>query len=46
LFEYFNKEHPELIKKLRKEMEINTELDKEIDLVLKSFNKQFGEEKE
>jgi len=46
LFEYFNKEHPELIKKLRKEMEINTELDKEIDLALKSFNKQFGEEKE
>jgi F-type H+-transporting ATPase subunit alpha len=46
LFEYFNKEHPELIKKLRKEMEINTELDKEIDSVLKSFNKQFGEEKE
>lgn len=46
LFEYFNKEHPELIKKLRKEMEINTELDKEIDSVLKSFNEQFGEEKE
>jgi len=46
LFEYFNREHPELIKKLRKEMEINTELDKEIDSALKSFNKQFGEEKE
>lgn len=46
LFEYFNREHPELIKKLRREMEINTELDKEIDSALKSFNKQFGEEKE
>jgi len=46
LFEYFNREHPDLIKKLRKEMEINTELDKEIDSALKSFNKQFGEGKE
>lgn len=46
LFEYFNKEHPDLIKKLRKEMEINAELDKEIDSALKSFHKQFGEEKE
>jgi F-type H+-transporting ATPase subunit alpha len=46
LFEYFNKEHPELIKKLRKKMEINAELDKEIGSALKSFNKQFGEERE
>jgi len=46
LFEYFNREHPELIKKLRKEMEIDAELDQEISSALKSFNKQFGEEKE
>jgi len=46
LFEYFNREHPELIKKLRKKMEIDAELDQEISSALKSFNKQFGEEKE
>jgi len=46
LFEYLNKEHPDLIKKLRKEMEIDAELDQEISSALKSFNKQFGEEKE
>ena len=46
LFEYLNKEHPELIKKLRKKMEIDAELDQEISSALKSFNKQFGEEKE
>jgi len=46
LFGYLNKEHPELIKKLRKKMEIDAELDQEISSALKSFNKQFGEEKE
>ena len=46
LFGYLNKEHPELIKKLRKKMEIDAELDQEISSALKSFVKQFGEEKE
>ena len=46
LFGYLNKEHPELIKKLRKKMEIDAELDQEISSALKSFIKQFGEEKE
>ncbi len=46
LFGYLNKEHPELMKKLRKKMEIDAELDQEISSALKSFNKQFGEEKE
>ena len=46
LFGYLNKEHAELIKKLRKKMEIDAELDQEISSALKSFIKQFGEEKE
>lgn len=46
LFGYLNKEHAELIKKLRKKMEIDAELDQEISSALKSFVKQFGEEKE
>ncbi|MFQ6107929.1 MAG: F0F1 ATP synthase subunit alpha [Candidatus Aminicenantales bacterium] len=45
LYEYFDKEHPDVLKKIAEEKEISGELDETIAKALKEFNRIFKEEK-
>lgn len=45
LYEYFDKEHPEILKKIAEKKEIDTVLDEAIAKALKEFNRRFKEEK-
>jgi F-type H+-transporting ATPase subunit alpha len=45
LYEYFTKEHADILKKIAKRKEIDDELDEAIGSALKEFNKKYkGEE--
>jgi len=46
MFEHFEKEHADLLKKIAKKKEIDAELDEAIHAALKDFNLKFREEKE
>jgi F-type H+-transporting ATPase subunit alpha len=46
LYEFFNKEHPEMLKKIAEKEEIDADLDEAIRTALKTFNQKFKEEKE
>ncbi len=46
LFEYFEKEHADLLKKIAEKKEIKPEMDEAIHSALKEFNLKFKEEKE
>jgi F-type H+-transporting ATPase subunit alpha len=46
LFEHFEKEHKDLLKKIAEKKEIDAELDEAINAALKEFNLKFKEEKE
>lgn len=46
LFDYFEKEQKDLLKKLREKKEIDSDLDKAISKALKAFNEKFKEEEE
>ncbi len=46
MFEHFEKEHADLLKKIAKKKEIDDELDEAIHAALKDFNLKFREEKE
>jgi F-type H+-transporting ATPase subunit alpha len=44
LYEYFENEHPDVLKKIAEEKEISTEMDEAINKAMTSFNKTFREE--
>jgi F-type H+-transporting ATPase subunit alpha len=44
LYEHFETEHPDILKKIAEEKEIGAELDEAIHKAMTSFNKSFGEE--
>lgn len=46
LYEFFDKEHPEMLKKIAEKKEIDTEMDEAISAALTTFNQKFKEEKE
>lgn len=46
LYEFFDKEHPEMLKKIAEKKEIDTEMDEAISAALTAFNQKFKEEKE
>jgi len=46
MFEHFEKEHVDLLKKIAKKKEIDAELDEAINVALKEFSLKFKEEKE
>jgi len=46
LYEFFNKEHPEMLKKIAEKKEIDADLDEAISTALTTFNQKFNEEKE
>lgn len=46
LFEHFEKEHGDILKKIAEKKEIDTNLDETISSVLETFNRKFKEEKE
>lgn len=46
LLEYFDKEHPDLMKKITETKEITAEMDEAISSAVKAFNIKFKEEKE
>jgi F-type H+-transporting ATPase subunit alpha len=46
MYEFFDKEHPEMLKKIAEKEEIDADLDEAISTALKTFNQKFKEEKE
>jgi len=46
LFEYFEKEHPDILKEIAEKKEISAELDEAIGQNISGFNQRFKEEKE
>lgn len=46
LYESFDKEHPEMLKKIAEKKEIDADLDEAISAALTAFNQKFKEEKE
>lgn len=46
LYEYFEREHPELLKEIAEKKEISPELDETINKVMKTFNQEFKGENE
>ncbi len=46
LYEFFNKEHPKMLKKIVEKKEIDTDMDEAISAALTTFNQEFKEEKE
>ncbi|MBS3819231.1 F0F1 ATP synthase subunit alpha [bacterium] len=46
LYEYFNKEHPEIQKKLQQKKQIDSKLEDSIHSILDEFNKKFKQEKQ
>jgi F-type H+-transporting ATPase subunit alpha len=46
LYEYFEREHPELLKEIAEKKEISPELDETIDKVMTTFNQEFKGENE
>ena len=46
LYEFFEREHPELVKEIAEKKEISAELDEKIEAAIKAFNKEFMEAKE
>lgn len=46
LYEFFDKEHPEMLKKIAEKKEIDADLDEAISAALTAFNQKFKEEKE
>ncbi len=46
LYEFFDKEHPEMLKKIAEKKEIDANMDEAISAALTTFNQKFKEEKE
>ena len=46
LYEFFDKEHPEMLKKIAEKKEIDTDMDEAISAALTTFNQKLKEEKE
>ncbi len=46
LIEFFERDHPELVKEIAEKKEISPELDEKIEAAIKAFNKEFMETKE
>ena len=46
MYEFFDKEHPEMLKKIAQKKEIDANMDEAISAALTTFNQKFKEEKE